>query len=478
MSRKNRRIRWTSAAVAVLVTGALLALNIAVTSLEKAKGWRVDFSFNGITTQSAETREVLRQLKHPVHIYALFRKGEEDLQLMELLDRYAAESSMVTWEQADPGLNPALVSRYSNENQTVTSDSLIVACEETGRSRVLGPEDYVSFSLDEESGAYTWAGYTYERSITGAIAGVSRETAPRAVIAQGHGELDEEATADFRSLLEANQYEVVYETLTEQTELRPEELLVFFSPMRDLTAGELEKVRAFAEAGGSFLFTCDYSDPLENMSNYTALLRSYGFIPKQGIVTADSGDPGSFYNNMRIYLIPEMCATDITLELLNAGQNTLLLPGTRGFVPAEEGDRNLVVYDVLESEETSYLKVMTAETRSMEKEEGDETGPFALALAARRVTGAGEVSRAFVIGCSAALTEQEIWAMTDTRAFLSRVSMFLLDTESSGLTMQANDAMRPALGVGSTGLGSVLLAALPLSVLAAALLVLLPRRNR
>ena len=35
-----------------------------------------------------------------------------------------------------------------------------------------------------------------------------------------------------------------------------------------------------------------------------------------------------------------------------------------------------------------------------------------------------------------------------------------------------------SLGTGGTGLGSVMLAALPAAVLAAALLVLLPRRNR
>ena len=68
--------------------------------------------------------------------------------------------------------------------------------------------------------------------------------------------------------------------------------------------------------------------------------------------------------------------------------------------------------------------------------------------------------------------------MTDTRAFLTRVMGFLLDLEGSGLTMQPKDATRPALSVAGSGLGSVLIAALPLAVLAAALLVLVPRRNR
>ena len=40
------------------------------------------------------------------------------------------------------------------------------------------------------------------------------------------------------------------------------------------------------------------------------------------------------------------------------------------------------------------------------------------------------------------------------------------------------EAIRPALGTGSTNLGSILLVALPLSVVFAALLILGPRRSR
>ena len=58
-----------------------------LTALEKKHGWRVDYSFNALTTQSEATLEILAGLKHPVHIYALFTKGQEDGPLMELLDR-------------------------------------------------------------------------------------------------------------------------------------------------------------------------------------------------------------------------------------------------------------------------------------------------------------------------------------------------------------------------------------------------------
>ena len=470
------RGRPVSAVTAWIAVAAIVALNAGALTLEKKNGWRVDLSYNGITTQSAETREIMERLDRPVHIYAMYRKGDEDLQLIELLDRYAASSEYITWEHTDASLNPALVNRFSTDSVAVTSDSLVVYCGETDRWRVLGAEDYISLSMDEETGNYSYAGYTYERSITGAIDYVSRDNVPQVVIVQGHGELDGETVTAFQELLEANQYEVSYTDLKD--DLDPSDLLIFFCPMRDVSDEELEKLSGFAGKGGSFLFACDYSDPLDSMPNYSALLRSYGFMPKSGLVVEDRSNTDAYYNGNRIYLIPEVLSTDITIDMIASGAVTLLMPGARAFENAEESDRNLTISDVLRSGEGSYLKKMTTTTASMDKEEGDETGPFTLALQARRVTTEGYVSRAFITGSSGMLTAEQIWAMTDTRQFLTGVMGFLLDTGASGLTMSPKDALRPSLDAGSTMMGSVMVAALPLAALLAALLILLPRRNR
>ena len=481
--QKARTGKWkygsVSSLMIAMVLAALIALNIGVYALEKKKGWRIDLSFNGIVSQSAETKEILAALEDPVEIYALYRKGDEDAPLTELLDRYAAASGNVTWEQVDPALNPALLNRFTTDSVTPGSNTVIVSCPKTGRFRVLGAEDFVSVGMDAESGEYSYTGWTYERSITGAIAYVTRERIPRAVILRGHGEMDPETLQYFRGLLEANQYEVAEEDLTDSGYTPdPEDLLIFFSPVRDLTKPELERLTAFAAKGGSFLFTCDYTDPVKDMPNYSALLRSYGFLPKEGIVIADQEDGNSYYSGNTVWLLPEMCPTDLTLSLITAGANHLLLPGARAFEEPEEGDRNLTAAVVLRSGETSYRKELTGESVSIDREEGDEQGALALALEARRVTTDGYVSRAFIIGCSAALADQQLYSMTDSQQVTIRVMEFLLQTDASGLQISPKEAIRPSLGTGSTGLGSILLVALPLAVLFAALLVLGPRRSR
>ena len=214
------------------------------------------------------------------------------------------------------------------------------------------------------------------------------------------------------------------------------------------------------------------------MTHYAALLRSYGIVPMEGVVCADPEDSGSYYQGSRIQLIPEMCSTDLTMDLLSAGRSTVLLPGCRAFETPGESDRNLIAGEVLRSGEGSYLKKIGADTTSMERTGDDAAGPFTLALQARRVTEGGSVSRAFAVGCSALMTENQIWAMTDSQQLILRVMEFLVDTDASNLDIMEKDALRPALSVGGIGPGSVLLVALPTAVLVAALAVLLPRRRR
>ena len=424
------------------------------------------------------TRDTLEHLEHPVHLYAFFRKGDEDAPLTELLDRYAAASDLVTWEQLDPSLNPALLERFATDTAAPGDHSLVVYCDETKRWRILGPENYVSVSMNPETGEYTYSGWTYERSITNAISWVTRERIPKVTVIQGHGELDGETVQHFDGLLTANRFEITYADLS-NPEYRPdqEDLLVFFSPQKDLNEEEMMKLKEFAGRGGSFLFTCDYTDPVGRMPGYAALLRSYGFVPLNGIVLADRAAADTYYNGNRMYLIPEMCSTDLTMDLVGSGADRLLLPGCRGFEEPEDTDRNLITTVLLRSGKTSYLKQVSGNSTSLDKTEGDLEGPFALALQARRVTADGFVSRACIAGCSGALVSEQVYTMTDMQQFIVRTAEFLLDLDASDLSIVAKEAIRPALGIGSLTPGTVLLVTLPAAVLLAALLVLVKRRN-
>ena len=484
MSReKTGTGKWKYGSVSVLmlvmVLAALIALNAGVYALEKKKSWRIDLSFNGILSQSEETREVIRNIQTPVEIYALFAPDEEQRdgaavpELIGLLDKYAAASDRITWKRVNPALNPDLLVRFTANNVSPATHNLIVSCEETGRFRVLGDSDLYTLTSDPDSYEMTYdvPVYNFEKSITAAIAYVTSRRIPQVVILQGHNEDSRDELQDYLTLMERNQFEVVFQDLKDPDYTPdPEDLLVFFSPKKDLTDPELDRMREFAARGGSFLFTCDWDDDLSGMPNYAALLRSYGFDPLEGLVLADETKKNTYYSSINT-LIPEMCSTDLTLEMMVTGHDYIIMPGTRAFAEPEETDRNLSVEILLRSGETSCRM-------AADGSKAYEFGSFPLALETRRVTTEGYVSRAVAMGCKHILKTGGLFQMTDSDELTVVLTDFLLKMDATGQSIPPKEAFRPGLKTSSVTLGSVILAALPLSVLLAALLVLRPRKNR
>lgn len=479
---KQPRFRYGSVSTLMLclTLAALVGLNALFSSLEKQNGWRVDYSFNGVTTQSETTRKILDGLTQDIQIYALFSSGQEDLQLMEVLDRYAAMSSHVQWEQADVSLNPTLLSRFEGTSDNpLTNDSLVVSCAETGRYKILSPDSFVSLSLNYESGGYEVSGLTYEQQITAAISYVTRESIPRVMILQGHGELSADATAVLADFLTKNNFEVKYFELSDtDVTLDTEDLLMILSPQRDFMDTELKALTDFASAGGNIFFTCDYSDPVDNMPNYQALLRSYGFQPRTGIVVASTEEPNTYYEGYPVLLLPYMQNSAATMDLVSEKSDTLLLAGARAFETPEEGDNNLTTQVVLTSGYKAYLRDLSDGSSDITQQDDDPIGPFALALLSQRVTDAGNVSKAFVLGCSTVLTDSQVYVMTDAQEFILTMSTYLSGEKLVQLDIMAKTAMRPALSTASLVPGVALVVAIPMLVVCIALCVLLPRRHK
>lgn len=477
---RDPKLRYGSLSTALLciAIAILIALNGLFTALEKKYGWRVDHSFNSITSHSETTTQVLANLDTPVHIYALYERSKEDLQLMELLNRYTAASSLVTWEQTPLSLNPGLLTRFagSTSDNTVTEDSLVVYCEKTDRFRVLDASDFLTLSINYDTGAWAYDKLTYESAITSAIAYVTQDTIPVVYVVQGHDELDENTTAVLADFLRGNHYDVRYTTLQDIL-LSPEDLLVFLAPVRDLTQSEMSIVTDFAAAGGAFLFACDYSDPIAGMPNYQALLRSYGFLPMDGVVVADKADASSYFEGNRTLLLPQMQATDTTFDLMLNGTTTLILSTARAFETPESTDNSLTVTPMLLSGENAYLRSLSSTSTSLAKQPGDAQGPFALGLEAYRFSATGDVSRAIILGSTATLTSEYYYSITHTQEFIIRMMEYLVDSQASSLGIMARAAVRPGLSAEALSMGSMLLVSLPLSVVAAALFILYPRRH-
>ena len=482
---RNPRFRYGGMSTLLLCTAlaVLVALNALFTALEERNGWRIDLSFNRLTTYSDATAQVLSALDTPVEIYALFERGQEDLQLFELLDRYCAATPHVTWEQTPLSLNPSMVTRFrslSSDNE-VSTNSLVVYCPATDRFRVLSSMSFIGLSVDTELGGYTITSVTYENELTAAISYVTQETIPAAYFIQGHGEVDATTASYLTTLLMDSHYDVRFAPLA-SIELTADDLVVFLSPQYDLTRSELEKLVDFGNAGGGFLFACTPYDPINassalpgGMPNYRELLRLYGFIPLDGMVWASAGATGAYDGVYRYNIYAQLNPSDVTFDLMRGGVSRLLMSQARAFSTEETTGNTLQLTPILYSPESTYLLSIYAS--AIAQTEDAPTGPFPLGMEAYRFSETGEVSRAVMLGATALLTSEESHSSAYTREFIISIMDYLTGSTTDGPTIAPKVAARPRLSADALTMGSLLLVTLPLTILGAALIIMFPRRH-
>lgn len=476
----HRKLRQgaLNTALCLLCAAACVLTVVAADYLESKYDWQLDYSFNNITTQGEATENLLDSLTRDVRMYAVFSDGSEDSQLIALLNRYQARTPHITWSQENLTRNPLLLQLASSygDDSAVNSDCLIIRCEETGRTRVLTAEDYIERTYDAEQGMYRITGWQYEKSISEAILYVTADSLPRMQLLSGHGELDEASTTVMEDYLTSANYDLSRVNLLTDGAPDPDAPLMILSPTKDLSETELQMLTDYVQAGGDLFITVSYTDP-DELPNFYALYRLYGFEPIPGLVLEDEARTDAYYESIP-NLTPKMLATDATGTLVAAGYDTLILAGARALETPTQQDSALSVYVALESTEGAYIRTLGAgSTVSIERQADDRTGPFALALCASRVFDGGQNSRAFIIGNDSMFLDNWMYAYTYSGELLLQVSQYLQGKPPVDLDILSRPAVRQQLNVSNVAAPVVLLTLLLMLVAVLAVAVLLPRRH-
>lgn len=464
----------------LLRIAAIILLSVlmvwAADSLEKSRALRVDLSFNNATTQSALTDRVLEGLQSPVHVYAVFSPRQEDWTLVGLLERYAAKSAQFTFSVESLARNPTLAHSISSslDDSAVSSDCLIIHNKQTGRTRVLDAEDYIRQSYDIERGVFYISGLNYEKSLTEAIVYVSMDRVPTIQYLTGFGEVSGDTLASMRNLLFNYNYAMQPVDLMRGDQLDATQPLMILSPQKDIGEAALKQVDAYIRAGGALFITDDFGTS-SDLANFKALYRGYGFVRKPGLVVANAQNTADYYGSPAM-LMPYMQVSEITAALMAANQTTLILTGSVAFEPPAKGDSRLISQVVLESG-PAYLRNTDDGSDSIEWQAGDERGTFPLALISDRAFEDGTHSKAFIIGNSSVFTDTWLHQNTYSSELLLSVIQYLDPGEPIQLAISPKDVIRPSLQSFNPAIIAAVLLLIPLSIVAAALLVLLPRRK-
>ena len=164
-----RQPKWRHGRRSILLMAAFLAVfvlvNAAVTGLENLYGWRKDLSYNSYATTGEETQNALERVQDDVELYLLYQNGDEDEQVLQVLNRYKVLSDHISVIR-----NPAILSRFTGDETTsVAADSVIVSCPATGRYKVLDYQNFFTTGYNIEAGEFQIEGLSYEKTLTEAI---------------------------------------------------------------------------------------------------------------------------------------------------------------------------------------------------------------------------------------------------------------------------------------------------------------------
>lgn len=273
------------AGVSLLALALVILFNLIVGQLPS--NWlEFDLTDNGLYEISDTSREFLSTLDQDVEIVVLAEEGATDARITKFLDRYTALSSHLSLTYVDPVAHPEEASAYESD-----SDSLVVRCEATGKSRSIPYSDIITytytnyFSVTEDS-------FDAEGQLTSAVNYVTGDTSAKVYTVSGHGETD-------------------------------------------LSADELELFETYLSGGGQMVFLA--GETLDALPNWETLLSNRGLDLVEGYIA----DPGSYYPQLGSAF--SVCGQlNLSCGLADGLDNAALtmLEYSRGFLSLDTGEED------------------------------------------------------------------------------------------------------------------------------------------
>ncbi|MFQ9156099.1 MAG: Gldg family protein [Blautia sp.] len=378
LNKKYLRNGSYSTLLIVIFVAIVVVINMIVGKLP-SKYTQIDISDQQLYSIGDETKKVLNNLDKDVTIYQIAQSGSEDETISNLLQKYADESKHVKVELKDPVVSPKFVSEYTSDQ--VSSNSLIVVCGD--RNKVVNYNDMYESTMDYNTYSYQTTGFDGEGQITSAIAYVTTENLPVLYTLEGHGEKELDSTIK-EDIEKANMEIKTLNLISEGSVPDDAACLLIDSPSSDISEDEKTALLDYLENGGKAMVFSDYTE--STLSNFAAVLENYGVKAADGIVF--EGDSQHYGMQMPYYLLPTVNSTDASSETASSGYY-IIMPYAQGIQKLDDVRDTITVEDILTTSDSAYSKT-NLQSETLEKEDGDVEGPFALGVSIKEDVGDGK----------------------------------------------------------------------------------------
>lgn len=471
----SRRLRHGSFATLLVVAVIVITilLNVVVSTLDNVFGLSYDLSSNRLYTISAQTERVVSEVDEPVHIYALMQTGSESQTVENLLENYRRLApDYIDVTVVDPIQNPTFAQQFTSENLSV--NSVIVTNDDGSRYRVIDQYDMYEFGYTS-SYQLTLRSFIGEQKLTNAISFVTADEINNAYFLTGHQEASSASLSYLVDYIEGENLEVSDISFTDMDKLKQGDILIVAAPQTDLSEDERVALRAFLEDDGYMIYLTDATCP--ELPGFESLLDLYGISVDHTLVI--EGDESAYYRSPA-YIVPTVGDHAVTAGLTENEQVAVLPYATSLQLPAIEHE-DIEVEAILTSSADSYAKVDLNST-TVEKEDGDLSGPLNLAIALREVDMEGEDAggKIVVFGSAGFVTSSSFYGLSGNTDLLLGAIRWM-NGETDTVTIIGKNLMSNSLRFTSTaemyamaGVGVFLM---PIVVLAAGVVVWLKRRH-
>lgn len=371
--KKASRRRLANGGYALAITAVIVAAIVVINFIVGAIPSRFttfDVTSEKVYSIGKTTKNVLDSLKDDVTLNFLTVGGQEDETTERLLNTYAGYSSHIKVKKIDMVSNPSFASKYTES--TPTMNSVIVVSGD--KSKVI---DYNSLYQYNMSGySYQATAYDGEGQITSAISYVAGTEGGKIYYTTGHSEISLSTgmtDAINKSNLETGEINLLSESIPDDCSA-----LLIFAPSSDFTADEAKKVTDYLDNGGHAMIV-SLSEAVTGSAetpNFDSILSHYGIHRKGGLVL--EGDSSKYVQTPYLMIPSVNTSSSVTSDMDN--QNVLYPLGEALSVDDTDDDSTYTVTPILNSSANAYIKSDLTNIQSLEKEDGDETGSFPLAV--------------------------------------------------------------------------------------------------
>ena len=369
--RESKQVRYGG--YALLTSLGMVAVLVLVNLLVDQFGVEADLTQNRLFTLSDQTIQLLDNLDADVTVYQIGTTGRENPLIDSVLERYARRSSHIKLANLDPERNPGLAAKYEEEGQ-VRPGGLIV--DGGDRFRMISQFDIFNVNMQTRQAT----SLSLEQELTAALLYVTTGDLPSVYLLEGHGEQSMFQLGmpglNVRDLLENDNYEVDTLDLVSRDSI-PEDVdvLLVVAPEQDMTTAEADRLDAWMRDGGRVVFVLQGARRTE-LPNLEELLAGFGVRLVNGIIVEESGrhTPDS-----QVFLVPEMTSHEI-VSPMRSERLFIVMPAAGPIEELETKRRTLTVEPFLNTSEGSFLRT-DFQIQSVEQQEGEPNGPFAVGVA-------------------------------------------------------------------------------------------------